>query len=100
MRKLDSKCIVWLPYLDLQKTRSQGRKISKRIALNSPRLDEIVKAAEKLHLNPQTKEAKYPNCWWQRSGYVTLDKLVSKTKTILELTKKINKERKKLTEKV
>ena len=100
MRKLDSKCIVWLPYFDLQKTRSQGRKISKRIALNSPQLDEIVKAAEKLHLNPQAKEAKYPSCWWQRSGCVTLDKLVSKTKTIIELTKKINNERKELTGKV
>ena len=96
LRKLDGKCIVWLSYFDLAKTRSQGRKISKRLAFNSPHLDEIVKAAEILNLNPQLTEARYSKFWWQKSGYVTLDKIGSKTRTLIELAKKMNEIRKRV----
>ncbi|RLI00849.1 signal recognition particle protein Srp19, partial [Candidatus Bathyarchaeota archaeon] len=51
MRKLENKCIVWLTYFDASKTYGKGRKVPKRFALNSPRMEELVKAAEILNLN-------------------------------------------------
>lgn len=95
MRKLEGKCIIWLPYFDISKTRDQGRKIPKRLALHSPNLNEVVEAAENLKLNPKlAEEKKYSKSWWQRSGYIILDKHGSKSRTLIELAKKISETRK------
>jgi len=90
LRKLENKCIVWLTYFDASKTYGEGRKVPKRFALNSPRMEELVKAAEILNLNPQPNpDAKFPRCWWEKSGYVIVDKISSKHKTLLILAQKI-----------
>ncbi len=90
MRKLENKCIVWPVYFDALKTRGEGRKIPKKFALSSPKIEEIVEAAKALNLNPKTNlDARYPREWWQKSGYVVLDKLKTKNETLLALAKKM-----------
>ena len=96
MRKLENKCIVWPIYFDALKTRGEGRKVPKRFAIPSPKIEEIVEAAKTLNLNPKTNpEARYPREWWQKSGYVVLDKLKTKNETLLTLAKKMVELRKK-----
>ena len=90
MKKLTNKCVVWLPYLDASKTRREGRRIPKKLALNLPEMEEMVEAAQSLNLNPQPNfEVKYPKSWWQRSGSIVVNKIGSKNQTLLELVKKI-----------
>ena len=90
MRKLTNKCVIWLFYLDASKTRREGRRLPKSLALNSPRLEEIVEASQSLNLNPNPNfEARYPRSWWQKSGYVIVDKIGSKNETLSLIAKKI-----------
>lgn len=98
MKKLENKCIVWPVYFDSSKTRSEGRKIPKKFALSSPKIEEIVEAAKALNLNPKINiDARYPREWWQKSGYVILDKLKTKNEILLTLAKKIFELRKQKT---
>lgn len=91
MRKLKGKVILWLAYLDASKTRQEGRRLPRNLCFRSPRLQEMVKAAEVLNLNPQPKsDAKFPRCWRAEEGYVIVDKLGSKQETLRKIAEKIS----------
>ena len=90
MRKLQNKVIVWTAYFDASKTQREGRRLPKRLCVASPRIEEVVKAAEVLGLNPQPNfEARYPRVWWAEKGYVIVDKAESKGKTLQKMAEKI-----------
>jgi len=91
LRKLKGKVILWLAYFDASKTRREGRRLPRSICLRSPSLQEIVKAAEVLNLNPQPRsDARFPRCWWAEGGYVIVDKLGSKQETLRKIAEKIS----------
>ncbi len=90
MRKLQNRIIVWPAYFDSSKTQREGRKLPKKLCVASPKVEEIVKAAEALGLNPQPDfEARYPRAWWAEKGYVVTDKIESKRKTLYRIAEKI-----------
>jgi len=65
---------------------SAGRKLPKRLSVDTPRLEELIKVAESLGLNPQPNpEARYPRFWWQKSGYIIVDKRGTKGETLKAL---------------
>ncbi len=74
MRQQD-KVIVWPAYFDSTKTRKNGRRIPKNLALPTPRALEIKEAADRLHLVcelvPDTGYAKTP---WLKPGMVLVKK--------------------------
>jgi signal recognition particle subunit SRP19 len=46
--KDENRTIIWPDYLDSKKTKSEGRKISKKQGVSSPKIREISQAAKKL----------------------------------------------------
>ena len=47
MRKQD-KAIIWPAYFDQTKTRKNGRRVSKNLAVPNPKIEELQEAAKKL----------------------------------------------------
>ncbi len=91
------RIVVWPIYLDASASRGEGRKIPLRDAVRRPRVEEIVEAAERLGLNPEVEEARYPRQWWEQRKRVIVDKVGSKLKTLKLLAaeiKKLREERK------
>lgn len=85
MRKQD-KVILWPAYFDSTKTRGEGRKVSKKLAVPSPKVSELKEAAEKLGLeNELVLDACYPKTPWLRTGML----LVAKKEPKNQLLKKI-----------
>ncbi|MGB3907284.1 MAG: signal recognition particle protein Srp19 [Methanomethylovorans sp.] len=75
-----NKLVIWPACIDKNRSRSQGRIISKRSSVGEPTLDEIEKAALKLGLNPEVeKDKSYPRSWWEKSGRVLIDNIAPKT---------------------
>src|SRR5665647_1953456 len=67
----NSKRIVWPVYMDAHKTRKEGRILAKKDSLGAPDIDEIMRAAKELGLNPSCEDEKmYPRSWWERKGRV------------------------------
>lgn len=87
------KIVIYPQYLDSNKTRSEGRKISLKYAVPNPRVEEIVKAAEKLGLEPLVEEKKYCREWWSSFQRIVVNKIDSKLKTIREIALKIKEMR-------
>jgi len=88
MRKQD-KIIIWPAYFDSTKTRSDGRRIPKSLAVPSPKILEVKEAAEKLGLDYElVLDAGYPKTPWLKTGML----LVTKKETKKQIIKKIAKQ--------
>lgn len=89
MRKQD-KVVLWPVYFDSTKTRLEGRKVPKGLAVPAPTLEEIRKAAMLLGLRPEiVSDAAYPSFSRQKTGLVTVPKKESKTQIIRKIAEKM-----------
>ncbi|MBQ6100007.1 MAG: signal recognition particle subunit SRP19/SEC65 family protein [Methanobrevibacter sp.] len=78
---------IWPQYLDKNLSLSQGRKVSKEIAVKEPSLSDIERALKRLGLQYSIqKERAYPGKWYEKSGRI----LVEWDKTKLELLKEVS----------
>ncbi len=89
MRKQD-KVVLWPIYFDSTKTRSEGRRVPKRLAVPKPKLEEVQKAAVLLGLRPEiVSDAAHPGSSRQKTGLVTVPKKGSKTPIMRKIAKKM-----------
>lgn len=89
--KLDGKSIIWPADIDSTKTRKEGRKVPKSISIESPKLEEIKKALENLGYKYESSEsAARPNFWWEKTGYLIVERGGKPKSSILkEISKKL-----------
>jgi signal recognition particle subunit SRP19 len=91
MKKLD-KAIIWPIYFDVNKSRAEGRRVPKSIAVQSPKILEIKEAADKLCFQNEAKlEAHFPKTPWAKSGMLLVEKKEAKEKIIQKLAKQLVK---------
>jgi len=91
MRKQD-KIILWPAYFDSTKTRGDGRRILKSLAVPSPKILEMKEAVEKLGLDYElVLDAGYPKTPWLKKGVLLVTKKESKNKTIKRIAKQLLK---------
>jgi signal recognition particle subunit SRP19 len=93
MRQQD-KIIIWPAYFDSTKTRNNGRRVSKSLAIPSPRIQEMKDAAEKLHLSCElVPEVAYSKTPWLKTGMLLVKKKESKDQTITKIARQLLKNR-------
>ena len=89
MRKQD-KAIIWPAYFDSKRTRQTGRRVSKNIAIQSPKISEIINAVSKLgfqyEVNP---EVSYPKKPWLKTGSLLVEKKAPKEQLITQIGKQL-----------
>lgn len=90
MRK-KNKIFLWSIYFDANKTRSDGRRVPKNLAVSSPKLEEIQRAAKRLGLQPEVlPAAAHPSSPWQKTGLLILPKTESKRTTLKKIAKELS----------
>ena len=91
MRKLD-KAIIWPVYFDVNKSREEGRRVSKNQAVISPKILELKEAADKLGLqNEMNVDAHFPKAPWAKSGMLLVEKQEAKEAIIKKLARQLVK---------
>jgi signal recognition particle subunit SRP19 len=88
------KLILWPAYFDTDRSWSQGRRVSKKLAIRGIKAEEILKAASDLGLNPVLNSgaafSKHP---WLKTGAVMVDKVGPKTEVLKDLAQRIRRNR-------
>jgi signal recognition particle subunit SRP19 len=93
MRKQD-KAIIWPAYFDQTKTRKNGRRVPKNLAVPSPKIEEIHEAAGKLGLkNEVVATTGYPKTPWQKTGSILVEKKSPKEQILKKMAKQLVKAR-------
>jgi len=89
MRKQD-KIIMWSAYFDSAKTRKDGRRIPKSLAVPSPKILEIKDAAEKIGLECElVPDAGYSKTPWLKAGMLLVKKNEAKEQIIRKIAKEL-----------
>jgi signal recognition particle subunit SRP19 len=84
------RTIIWPIYIDSEKTKKEGRRVSKENSVPSPKLREISNAARKLQLNPEIENMKsYSRSWWEKSGRIIVDKNIPKREILIKISNMI-----------
>ena len=93
MRSRKPLIIFWPQYFDAKRSRSNGRRVPKKFAIDKITSGDIVTAAKRLGYNTQHEKGyKYPRTWWDDPGRVLIDtKGKKKSKVLLEVAKEIKK---------
>jgi signal recognition particle subunit SRP19 len=93
LRKLD-KAIIWPVYFDSNKSRKDGRRVSKVYAVPSPKIVEVSLAVERLSLKNEVRlDEHYPKAAWVKSGMILVEKKEPKEKILLKIAKQLIKVR-------
>ena len=78
------RIVIWPIYFDNRISRNGGRRVSRRSAVKSPRLDEIAEAARMLNLDCTVEDTKaHPAAWWAKQGRVLVKKTDAPKSSIL-----------------
>ena len=88
--KRDGMFVLWPRYFDAARTRAQGRRVPKDIAVESPRAGHIAEAAKTLGLGAELeKDAAHPYEWWEPEGRVLVEKKWSKEETLRKIASRL-----------
>lgn len=91
MRKQD-KIIIWPAYFDVTKTRRDGRRVAKSLAVPLPKIMEIKGAAERLGLKCELVEnVGYSKMPWLKTGMLLVDKNEAKEKMLEKIAEQLAK---------
>ena len=90
MRK-QNKIILWSVYFDANKTRTDGRRVPKKLAVSAPKIEELQNAAKRLGLQPEiVPNAAHPSSPWLKTGLLVVPKTESKDKTLKKIAKELS----------
>ena len=90
MRK-QNKIFLWPVYFDANKTRADGRRVPKKLAVSAPKLEELQIAAKRLDLQPEVvSDAAHPSSPWQRTGLLVVPKKEPKSKTLKRIAEELS----------
>jgi signal recognition particle subunit SRP19 len=88
------KIVIWPAYFDSSKTRNDGRRVPKNLAVPSPKLVEVKEAMDKLGLSGEiAADVGYPQTPWLKTGMVLAKKRGSKNEVVLSIAKQLVKMR-------
>jgi len=88
--KGEDKYVIWPLYFDKSISKEQGRKVAKKYAVEKPSVEDIVKAAKSLGLNPVLeKTVCHPSQPWKKDGRVLVDKKGSKSKLLIQISNRL-----------
>ncbi|MEA3324278.1 MAG: signal recognition particle subunit SRP19/SEC65 family protein [Euryarchaeota archaeon] len=78
------RIVIWPIYFDSRLSRNDGRRVSRRSAVKSPRLDEIAEAARLLNLDCTVEVKKaHPAAGWEKQGRALVKKAGASKSSIL-----------------
>jgi len=75
---------IYPVYFDVSRSRGQGRRVPKKLAVQTPSINELGQIASSLDLNFEANaEAKYPRFHWVPSGRLLIKKQEDFNKNVL-----------------
>jgi signal recognition particle subunit SRP19 len=88
------RAIIWPVYFDSTRTRKDGRRVAKNMAVPMPKASEVKEAADKLGLPSElVADVGHPKAPWLKTGMVLTKKQGSKNQTVALIAKQLSRMR-------
>ncbi len=94
VRSRAENIILWPTYFDLKKSRDEGRRVPKKLAVEKPNIEDIYKAVKKLGYKARMEVDKsHPSTPTGHEGRVLVEKgSLKKTELISQVARQLSKE--------
>ena len=91
----EKRAIVLYPaYFDAERSRDDGRRVARKVAVRAPTVEEIERAAGALGLKPKVESDRaHPSTPWKRDGRVLVRADYFKTSVVRKVAEKIKEAR-------
>ncbi len=91
----ERRAIVLYPaYFDAERSREDGRRVARKVAVHGPKVDEIAEAAAALGLKPKVEpDSAHPSTPWKREGRVLVKADFYKTSVVHKVAAKMKEAR-------
>jgi signal recognition particle subunit SRP19 len=84
--------VLWPVYFDSTRTRTEGRKVPRRLAKPSTTLGMVEKVVGNLGFSYKVvMEASYPRFPWKKTGLILVKKTKPKSQLIMEVAQEISR---------
>ena len=84
--------VIWPVYIDRERSRKEGRRVSRNLGVKNPKLKNIYNALKKIGYSAEIVKNKcYPREHWESIGYVKVNIDDKSNISKLELIKKLCK---------
>ena len=94
MPRGDRPIVLYPAYFDIGRSRTSGRRVAKKWAVESPTVDEVAAAAKALGLEPELETGKaFPSTPWRREGRVLVRADFFKTSILQKVAQRIKQAR-------
>ena len=94
MAKEKRPLILYPAYFDAERSREDGRRVARRLAVNRPTVEEIAHAADALGLKPKVEaDRAHPTTPWSRQGRVLVKADYYKTSVVRRVAEKVKEGR-------
>ena len=94
MAKEKRPIVLYPAYFDAERSRDDGRRVARKLAVNAPTAEEIAEAAGALGLKPKVEaEASHPSTPWKHDGRVLVNADFFKTSVVRKVAEKMKEGR-------
>ncbi|MFP3908879.1 MAG: signal recognition particle subunit SRP19/SEC65 family protein [Archaeoglobaceae archaeon] len=90
MPKKENEMVIWTANIDRKKTRGEGRKIPRKMAVPNVKLNEMVEACKKMGIRCTPETNRYPRSWWEEGGRVRVPKDGIKSQLMDKISREIS----------
>jgi signal recognition particle subunit SRP19 len=89
MRK-QNKIFLWPVYFDANKSRADGRRTPKKLAVSAPKVEELQIAAKRVGLQTEVvSDVAHPSSPWIKTGLLAVPKKEPKGKTLKRIAEEL-----------
>ncbi len=93
--QVKDRWVLWPSYLDARLKRKQGRRVTKKEAVDSPTVQMISDALRSLGIEHEVDEtASYPSRWYKKEGRILVDNSVKKAEMLKMVSSQLRKQTK------
>ena len=90
--KQTATCIIWPVCFDKKRTRAQGRRVPLKLAIKSPKIADVIIAAQRLRLRMEVvDDATHPRIPWMKQGMVVVEKKGPKALLLRRMARELQK---------
>ena len=94
MAKQKRAIVLYPLYFDAERSREDGRRVARKVAVSGPSVEEIAAAADALGLKPKVEaERAHPSTPWKRDGRVLVRADYFKTSVVRKVAEKVKEGR-------
>lgn len=94
MAKEKRPIVLYPAYFDAERSREDGRRVARKLAVNAPTAEEIAEAAGALGLKPKVEaESSHPSTPWKHDGRVLVKAEYFKTSVVRKIAEKVKEAR-------